>query len=179
MRRITTWNEASIGARFWEVVANHHSLWVQWMRKKYFKSKNIWSISIKSSQSWIWNRLLKARRWIKPDVSYVIFEGKSISLWFDPWLQGKCLHEHFNESVLLNWGPPDQDTVSALIRDGKWFKPPRWPIEFEGIWEEILMLDVGGLGEDVIIWTGHKTGSISSSLAWNHLRPSCPKSRLV
>ncbi|KAK1299709.1 hypothetical protein QJS10_CPB13g01384 [Acorus calamus] len=50
--RLSDWNSASMGVRFWEIASNSHSLWASWMRKRYLKQgKNIWTAAIPSGGS--------------------------------------------------------------------------------------------------------------------------------
>ncbi|KAK1325239.1 hypothetical protein QJS10_CPA01g01609 [Acorus calamus] len=55
-------------------------------------------------------------------------------------------------------------------------KPPRWPTSLDGLWNNISELDVGGVGEDVLIWSPSKFGDLTLSSAWNFLRPALPSS---
>ncbi|KAK1326813.1 hypothetical protein QJS10_CPA01g01649 [Acorus calamus] len=34
--------------------------------------------------------------------------------------------------------------VDCLIRNGKWAKPARWPVELTNLWEEIIEMEIGG-----------------------------------
>ncbi|KAK1323327.1 hypothetical protein QJS10_CPA02g00873 [Acorus calamus] len=81
---------------------------------------------------------------------------KSINLWTDPWLQGHGLQHHFQGPPLLCWGPPREVTLSTLFRDGKWHKPHRWPAEHASKWDVIKEIEIGGDGNDIMIWTGSK-----------------------
>ncbi|KAK1304881.1 hypothetical protein QJS10_CPB11g01426 [Acorus calamus] len=162
--RVFDWNSASMGVRFWEIASNSHSLWASWMRKRYLKQgKNIWTAAIPSGGSSVWKKILSSSSWLRSQTKFIIFEGSSINLWDDPWLKGHDLKYHFQGQISLSWGPPLLSTVHSLIQDGHWQKPSRWPREFDAIWDEISQLEVGGQGSDILIWTGHKTGT--SSLA--------------
>ncbi|KAK1312551.1 hypothetical protein QJS10_CPA07g00359 [Acorus calamus] len=96
--------------------------------------------------------------------------GKSINLWTDPWLQGHGLQHHFQGPPLLCWGPPREVTLNTLFRDGKWHKPHRWLAEHASMWDVIKEIEIGGDGNDIMIWTGSKSGMMTYSSAWEHIR---------
>ncbi|KAK1302870.1 hypothetical protein QJS10_CPB12g00400 [Acorus calamus] len=64
-----------------------------------------------------WKQILKARNWIAPALRYLIFEGKDINLWFDPWINGKSL-KHCLNGVFEWWGNPLALNLSSWIREG-------------------------------------------------------------
>ncbi|KAK1302831.1 hypothetical protein QJS10_CPB12g01239 [Acorus calamus] len=96
--------------------------------------------------------------------------GKSINLWTDPWLQGHSLQHHFQGPPLLCWGPPREVTLNTLFRDVKWHKPHRWPAEHASKWDVIKEIKIGGDGNDIMIWTGSKSGIMTYSSAWELIR---------
>ncbi|KAK1269610.1 hypothetical protein QJS04_geneDACA008287 [Acorus gramineus] len=69
------------------------SLWVRWVTKRYLDKQNIWSAKPTSAGSWIWPKLLASRNWIKPEIRYIIFSGRNLKAWTDPWIKGKSLAE--------------------------------------------------------------------------------------
>ncbi|KAK1301969.1 hypothetical protein QJS10_CPB12g01036 [Acorus calamus] len=115
-----------------------------------------------------------SKSWVRPLTRFIIFEGHSINIWDDPWLQGYGLRHHFHNQALLSWGPIDQAKVSLFIKDGRWVKPNRWPTEFNDVWNSIIEMDIGRSGPDILIWPGHKTGQITTPAAWNHVRKHHP-----
>ncbi|KAK1284164.1 hypothetical protein QJS10_CPB21g01730 [Acorus calamus] len=159
-----------MGVRFWEIATNHPSLWAQWIQKRYLKKCSLWEVRPTCSSTTVWRKILKAGEWIRPKTHYVIFDDHTINLWFDPWLRGYGLAYHFHGQPLLCWGPPKYTTVSKFIIDGQWRKPSRWPIDLDSLWEEISELDVGGVGPDILIWKGAKTGRITYKTAWTFTR---------
>ncbi|KAK1308766.1 hypothetical protein QJS10_CPA09g00507 [Acorus calamus] len=141
----------------------------------YLKKENLWNLSPVSSSSSLWRRILSSKSWVRPLTRFIIFEGHSINIWDDPWLQGYRLRHHFHNQALLSWGPIDQAKVSLFIKDGRWVKPDRWrPIEFNDVWNSIIEMDIGGSGPDILIWIDHKTGQITTPAAWNHVRKHHP-----
>ncbi|KAK1291373.1 hypothetical protein QJS10_CPB17g00609 [Acorus calamus] len=104
-----------------------------------------------------WRHILSARGWLANRARYVIFEGHSINIWYDPWLNGRGLKDALGRE-LLTWGPPHQTPLSVLINNGKWTKPSRWNPTLEALWDEITQLDVGGIGDDILIWLDSRSG---------------------
>ncbi|KAK1318235.1 putative ribonuclease H protein [Acorus calamus] len=183
IKRISDWNLAAMGMRFWELASGHVSLWAKWMKLKYFTKapfgsashpcwwwrtpadanadtnerlrcyvknlhipcrirfsddlsrvprrlktmispprvfslafcpsrtpatriqtepkRSIWTTHPSSSSSWAWKCIIKSREWIQKDVHFIIFEGLSINLWDDPWLNGFGLRHHFRGTGTL------------------------------------------------------------------------------
>ncbi|KAK1261945.1 hypothetical protein QJS04_geneDACA011538 [Acorus gramineus] len=165
---------AAMGTRLWEIASNHCSLWASWMKARYCRRTSVWNAKFSSSGSALWQKILKSIEWIREQLQFLIFEGKSIKLWDDPWLNGFGLKHHFNNQALLLWGPPDETTVDYLISNGKWQKPERWPPEFDHIWEDISQLEVGGKGPDILVWMGNKTGIVTCSSAWQKVKEKRP-----
>ncbi|KAK1318897.1 hypothetical protein QJS10_CPB04g01155 [Acorus calamus] len=169
IKSIKDWSQGAVGMRLWEIAKNQSSLWVWWMKKRYLKRENLWNAKICNSHSSTWIAILHAREWVAPKLRYVIFEGKSINLWYDPWINGKSLMQRLGR-ISYDWGPPLEATVSAFLRNGKWMKPVRAPVDLEQIWEEIQQLESGGRGEDILIWYPSKTGILSLPEAWKEVR---------
>ncbi|KAK1274597.1 hypothetical protein QJS04_geneDACA023318 [Acorus gramineus] len=174
LKRLVDWNSAAMGVQLWELASNLPSIWAVWMKQRYFRKRNIWTSKASSSGSSVWKHILGSASWIRILTKYVIFEGKSINLWSDPWLKGYGLDHFFNSRGRFLWGPPQSTSVGLLIHAGTWVKPPRWPQDLDDLWEEIAQLDVGGEGEDILVWTGNKTGSMSYRSAWNFVRRTKP-----
>ncbi|KAK1282977.1 hypothetical protein QJS10_CPB22g00803 [Acorus calamus] len=65
--------------------------------------------------------------------------------------------------------------LSATWIRNQWMKPDRWPSEYDSLWEEIEQMDVGGLGKDILIWKGEKTGTVTYQAAWNYVRSIKPQ----
>ncbi|KAK1298658.1 hypothetical protein QJS10_CPB14g01525 [Acorus calamus] len=149
IKTITDWNRGAAGVRFWEIVSRKNSLWSVWASKRYLRNKNIWQAPAPSGCSSSWSIILKARLWIASKVQFIIFEGKAINIWWDPWLNGFGLKHYLGRPSYI-WGPPSSASLDILIHNGSWRKPPRWPVSLDGIWQDIIQIEVGGTGEDVL-----------------------------
>ncbi|KAK1297392.1 hypothetical protein QJS10_CPB15g00822 [Acorus calamus] len=135
------------------------------MRKRYLRKDNMWRVLAPLGCSSTWSSILQARDWIQPKVQYLIFEEKSVNLWFDPWIKGKGLAQVFGR-VSYDWGPPNEATVAVFISNGQWEMPHRSSEDLDLIWPKIQQLDVRGTGKDLLIWPASKTGILNLSEAW-------------
>ncbi|KAK1269437.1 hypothetical protein QJS04_geneDACA005015 [Acorus gramineus] len=70
----------------------------------------------------------------------------------------------------VDWGPPSEATVAVFINEGKWHKPSTCSVDLEPVWTEIQQLEVGSLGDDILIWPSSKTGVLGLSEAWKAVR---------
>ncbi|KAK1309505.1 hypothetical protein QJS10_CPA09g00969 [Acorus calamus] len=169
LKRLRDWNNGAKGVRFWDLASGNLSLWSQWVKRRYLRKANIWCLEPTASCSCAWRHILSARGWLVNRARYVIFEGHSINIWYDPWLNGRGLKEALGRE-LLTWGPPHQTPLSVLIDNGKWTKPSRWNPTLEALWDEITQLDVGGIGDDILIWPDSCSSRLSFKEAWQAQR---------
>ncbi|KAK1292012.1 hypothetical protein QJS10_CPB17g00255 [Acorus calamus] len=174
IRNIKDWSKASMAARFWEVITHSKSLWTDWIWNRYLKRKSPWEVNSNSGCSWVWHQILSNRDWIKAEVKYIIFSGHTINILHDPWLEGKGLAHHLQGSLSSLPFLSPSATLSAIIKDGKWIRPPRWPSQLTALWPTILEIEIGGVGDDEIIWPHCKQGVLSTQAAWAYLRHSRP-----
>ncbi|KAK1300209.1 hypothetical protein QJS10_CPB13g00247 [Acorus calamus] len=174
IRNIKDWSKASMAARFWEVITHSKSLWTDWIWNRYLKRKSPWEVNSNSGCSWVWRQILSNRDWIKAEVKYIIFSGHTINILHDPWLEGRGLAHHLQGSFSSLPFLSPSATLSAIIKDGKWIRPPRWPSQLTALWPTILEIEIGGVGDDEIIWPHCKQGVLSTQAAWAYLRHSRP-----
>ncbi|KAK1324851.1 hypothetical protein QJS10_CPA01g01499 [Acorus calamus] len=90
IKAIKNWTNGTVGVQLWDIAQNKLSLWVQWMKAKYLRKKTLWNAKTHARCSSSWIAILQSREWIAPKVRYIIFEEKSINLWFVPWINGKA-----------------------------------------------------------------------------------------
>ncbi|KAK1278550.1 hypothetical protein QJS04_geneDACA017202 [Acorus gramineus] len=62
------------------------------------------------------------------------------------------LYDGFLHDLLFE---PEREDITQDIID--WLNS-RWPQDLDDLWEEIAQLDVGGVGEYILVWMGNKTG---------------------
>ncbi|KAK1307937.1 hypothetical protein QJS10_CPA09g00577 [Acorus calamus] len=174
IKGLKDWAKGSLGAKFWEIATRRSSLWVDWIYCRYIKSGSIWRISCASGSTKSWKAILSAREWIQPAVKFLIFSGREVNLWDDPWIAGKGLSDWLGETSYI-FGPPKLASVAKLIHNDHWRKPQRWPPTLSALWEEISEEEVGGTGTDILIWPHSRSGSLSNSQAWEAVRNRSPK----
>ncbi|KAK1309975.1 hypothetical protein QJS10_CPA08g00990 [Acorus calamus] len=171
IKNLADWNTGSQGVRFWDLVSNRSSLWSTWVKLRYLRRTDIWNHSPPQNSSGSWKQIIKSRRWIIGSVRYITFEGKYINIWKDPWLNGRSLTTAIGRELFL-WGPPKSTTLSVLIQNEKWVKPNRWSSALDTLWEEIQNIEVGGTGEDILIWPQSRSGILTYKEAWKAQRSS-------
>ncbi|KAK1299493.1 hypothetical protein QJS10_CPB14g00922 [Acorus calamus] len=76
--------------------------------------------------------------------------------------------------MATHWGTTDSTPVCKLLDNGTWSPTLRWPACHLAIWEDILMIRVGGSRTDIPIWMGSKTGNLPPKAGWNFLRVHKP-----
>ncbi|XP_020256483.1 uncharacterized protein LOC109833285 [Asparagus officinalis] len=57
----TTWNLAASLKLLWVIHINKESLWIKWIHGNYLKQRDIWNVSPKIGDSWMWKQILKKR----------------------------------------------------------------------------------------------------------------------
>ncbi|KAK1296597.1 hypothetical protein QJS10_CPB15g00836 [Acorus calamus] len=116
------------------------------LRKRYLSKFNIWEVAPSSSGLWIWPKLLASRRWIQPEVHFLIFSGNTMQAWSDPWIKGQSLKARLHPYVHTDLS----ELVSSLIKDGAWVKPTWWSTNWEDIWADIVEHEREEIGEETL-----------------------------
>ncbi|KAK1327173.1 hypothetical protein QJS10_CPA01g01639 [Acorus calamus] len=169
--RIDDWIRGSSGARFWELASNIPSMWASWIKKRYLRKENIWNCRPPNGSSCSWKQIIKARDWVTSNTKFIIFEGHTIKLWLDPWLNGRSLLQAAGR-MILTWGPANSTPLSALIKDGKWCKPSRWPPDMDLLWSEIIDI------EDMLI-KGPAPKRLSDLSSWLDTKVTHPVKKTI
>ncbi|XP_020258603.1 uncharacterized protein LOC109835013 [Asparagus officinalis] len=55
------WNTAAALRTIWYIHTNKESLWIKWIHGNYIKNRDIWSVNVKTGDSWVWKQVLKVR----------------------------------------------------------------------------------------------------------------------
>ncbi|KAK1281997.1 hypothetical protein QJS10_CPB22g00324 [Acorus calamus] len=159
LKIIADWLKAAMGTRWREVASCMDLLWVT---RRYSSKQSVWTVMPTLAGSWIWPKILSSRDWIKPEVPYVIFAGKNMKVWTDPWIKGKSLADLTLREEHQGILEPNMEVADFLIADS-WFKPSWWPISWDDTWADISKQECGGLGEDKLVWPHSATGWIKSN----------------
>jgi membrane glycosyltransferase len=76
----------------WKII-NSEGIWADHMHHKYIGQKSFWEIAQRDDDSGVWKYILKNRKIALKCLSLNIADGKTTSLWFDPWLNGCSIME--------------------------------------------------------------------------------------
>ena len=74
--------------------------------------------------------MLELRDKIKPFVSIVIGDGKSTSIWYDPWYHNEPLANYITRRDIYDARLNNYATIADMIQDGKWIWPSDWRDKF-------------------------------------------------
>lgn len=85
IKRLETWNQAAMLKHIWSLFTQAGSLWVAWMEKNWLKGKSFWNVSIPTSCSWSWKKILNLRDVAKQFLRFKVGDGSKIFLWLDSW----------------------------------------------------------------------------------------------
>ena len=84
IKRLHTWNIASIGKHLWSLcLPSSSSSWAQWARANLLRGCSLWDISIPTNSSWTWRKLLKLRPLFRAQIKHKVGDGSDTWLWFD------------------------------------------------------------------------------------------------
>lgn len=72
------------------------SLWARWLKNKYCKNRNFWTIQLDNNISNTCKSLLKARTWCKGIIGREISNSEDTHLWFGHWLNSEDTHLWFD-----------------------------------------------------------------------------------
>jgi len=76
---------AAAGVKLVWRCCNTNSIWAKWMRDQYAQGKNFWEAGAHLMQSGTWKFIVGSNALAKPNMIKCIGNGKSTSLWFEPW----------------------------------------------------------------------------------------------
>ena len=125
IRRLHTWNVASMGTHLWSLcIPSPTSGWAQWARANLLQGHSLWDVSIPTNSSWIWRKLLKMRTLFRNQIKHIVGDGNDTWLWFDDWLPLGPIQAGMGNRVIYDVGLPRTARVSAIVRENSW----HWPI---------------------------------------------------
>lgn len=58
LRLCGIWNKALLGKQLWSIANKEDSLWVRWIHGRYLKHEKLWDVTLSSTTSWHWRKLL-------------------------------------------------------------------------------------------------------------------------
>ncbi|GAV82195.1 zf-RVT domain-containing protein, partial [Cephalotus follicularis] len=83
----------------------------------FLKGNSFWAAKLNYNCSCSWRNVLKARNLLANHLLYEIWDGLSISLWFDPWLSGVSLVDRYGDSVIQDSGLQRNARLSSVIKE--------------------------------------------------------------
>ena len=93
IKKLDEWNIAVMSKHLWNLChPMATSSWAIWARVNHLRGHSLWDISIPTSSSWTWRKVLQLRSIYRPLIKYLIGDGRHTSLWFDNWLPSGPIH---------------------------------------------------------------------------------------
>ena len=87
-RDIENFNLALLGKQVWRLLHNRDSLFYKVFKARFFPSCSIMDDGVKTTRSFVWQSILKARHVIAAGSSWRIRDGRSVLIRGDRWLPG-------------------------------------------------------------------------------------------
>ncbi|XP_077228456.1 uncharacterized protein LOC143861414 [Tasmannia lanceolata] len=168
IRRLQDLNKASKMKLFWNIAAGKKSLWADWVRKKYIRSRNLWLMKNPSRPSWGFRGIIQARSLLEPFVCYSIGKGTGIDFWNQPWHPDGIIRNKTSIVALSN-NTPANCSVNDLLFNGEWSQVFDLPTHHD--LKKILQNSIlNHTDEDSAIWMPNPSGHFSLKSAWETIR---------
>lgn len=90
LRSLQVLREVAMYKLAWKLL-DGKSLRAQWTRNRYLRDTNFWVQKIDNNFSVTVKNILRVRPSLKEHIRRVIHDGKSTSLWLDPWLENRSI----------------------------------------------------------------------------------------
>ncbi|XP_019095488.1 PREDICTED: uncharacterized protein LOC104763031 [Camelina sativa] len=116
LRSWSTWNDTCALKFIWMIYFRAGSIWVAWVRRKYFSSSCFSALNDKSpTVSWMFRKLLKLRHIAIKFRNIKLGTGEDTFFWWDPWTPYGSLFHYLGNDAPHHLGIP----VTALVSDYK------------------------------------------------------------
>jgi hypothetical protein len=166
IKKLETWNQASMMVHIRNLFAKAGSLWVAWVEIVWLRGKSFWQIPIPHMCSWSWRKILKLRPIARAFLSFKIGAGSRIFLWYDSWHPNGCL-ENYGFRTSYDAGHNIGPMLSSIIKNGEWHWKSARSKNLVKIQCRLPEISIGN--EDTPIWKSNN-GKYSCSETWNQLR---------
>lgn len=153
--------------RIWNVL-NNGTMCAKWMNNRYANKGSIWDCSFNNSHSSTWKNMLYMRKEAQKYIDRHIVDGRSTSLWFEPWLRGSTLMEKLgNEFAALNSNRNQK--VNSIIVNDVW--KPDAITHNRHICDEIRNIKLcNDRDNDYWLCNNTKDGQFNFKQMWNSIR---------
>ncbi|XP_060969051.1 uncharacterized protein LOC133036541 [Cannabis sativa] len=166
-RSLEVVNKAFMTKWAWKALTEKNSLWSLVINAKYVKGKNFLDLDINSSDSGMWKAVLQARPILQKSICKKIGNGRSTSIWFDPWVPASnrtptpLKDVSFGVSWVNQFLLPNNQWNVGMVRE--WFNQ----VDVN----EILNIDMSDEGgDDSWVWLGEKNGAFSIRSAYRSIK---------
>ena len=175
-REIENFNLALLGKQVWRLIHNSDSLFYKVFKARFFPTCSIMDEGVKTTGSYAWQSILKARHVIDLGSSWRIGDGRSIRIRGDKWLPGL-----YSSKVLSpqKFFPMNAKVCALMIENGASWDENRVRGEFLPFeTREILSIPLSSRqSADIRIWKETKNGRYSTKSAYRLLAKSASKNQ--
>ena len=170
IKNIGILNRALMTMKLCDVIrCDRTSIWIEWLQLGRLRNNSIWTVNEKGG-SWGWRKLLRLRRLIQPMVEFHIGDGRTFSLWKDPWHHLGPLITRFPKGPRL-LGLDDSTKLHMVIDESQWHRPLITDLKCLQI---IYTLPQIHEGDDRIIWR-FLDGRPTAQALYRLVSPTRPK----
>jgi hypothetical protein len=169
LRNLEELNRALYVKLIWKII-NEEGIWAKYMKRKYIGNKSFWEISERLDDSGVWKFILKNRQEARKCLSLNIIDGKTTSLWYDPWLNGSSIMERIGRDAAIRTGTENL-FLCKIIKNGEW----KWG-EFSFLYQ--IHAEIEGVAihkdreRDYWSWKCTRDGLYQFKKVWNSIRTS-------
>lgn len=169
LRNLEELNRALYVKLIWKII-NEEGIWAKYMKRKYIGNKSFWEISERLDDSGVWKFILKNRQEARKCLSLNIIDGKTTSLWYDPWLNGSSIMERIGRDAAIRTGTENL-FLCKIIKNGVW----KWG-EFSFLYQ--IHAEIEGVAihkdreRDYWSWKCTRDGLYQFKKVWNSIRTS-------
>ncbi|KAK1352386.1 hypothetical protein POM88_053325 [Heracleum sosnowskyi] len=123
IKNSSDWNRAQLMVHLCHIIFDAPNLWAKWVNTTVPKRKYFWTMIEPTDCSWIWRKILQLRNVALQFLSYTVGDGRTISLWFDPWWNQSYLASNKFDNIITQVGLSTEAIVHDIINTGNWVLP--------------------------------------------------------
>lgn len=72
LKRVVDWNMDCLAKIVWMLFRGPDTLWITWVRKKFYVARVFWEVNVAANSSWCWSGTLKLREIFRLMILYVL-----------------------------------------------------------------------------------------------------------